>query len=135
MPQRKQELISAQVVLKPASGKSLQGTDVITAKNVQEYAPSPQAAARVPAAFQALGFEVSPVVGNSFSITAPSSTFEKVFHTQVRRQANEAVQAESDGGVASYELPLNALPQSITPLIETVTFTPPPDFGPSNFGP
>lgn len=135
MPHRKEEVLSAQVVLKPASGKSLQGTDVITAKNIQEYAPSAQAIAQVPAIFQALGFEVSAVVGNSFSITAPASTFEQVFHTQLRRQDKGTVQVVSEAGVNNYELPLAALPQSVTPLIAAITFTPPPDFGPTNFGP
>jgi hypothetical protein len=58
------------------------------------------------------------MVGNSFSITAPESTFERVFGTR---------------GAGSLELPLHALPKTLTDHVEAVTFTPPPDFGPTNF--
>jgi subtilase family serine protease len=135
MSLNKQEIISAQVVLISASGKSFDGTSVITSENIQDFIPSAETAAKVTEVFTKAGFKVEPVVGNSFSITAPVSVFEKMFGTQLHRQADGGVKALKDDSSSSYELPLKGLPKSITQLIKAVTFTPPPDFGPTNFGP
>lgn len=135
MSLHQQEIISAQVVLKSASGKPFEGTTVITSANIRDFLPSAETVAKVTEAFTAAGFDVGPMVGNSFSITAPVSTFEKVFRAQLRRQENGGVVAVKDDDSSSYELPLAGLPQSLTELIEVVTFTPPPDFGPTEFGP
>lgn len=78
---------------------------------------------------------MGPVVGNSFSITAPADTFRKVFDAQLRYEDKTGVQAMQKDGSSSYELPLNELPRAVTRQIEAVTFTPPPEFGPTNFGP
>ncbi|HYJ47125.1 MAG TPA: hypothetical protein VEV81_10985, partial [Pyrinomonadaceae bacterium] len=96
--------------------------------------PSDETAAKAQRAFKALGFEVGPVVGNSFSITAPASAIEKVFKTKIRREAGRkgAVKAATAKGPGSYELPVDRLPPEIAADVEAVTFSPPPDFGPGN---
>ena len=128
----KSSLISAQVVLCSASKKSAGGN--ITAANIREFLPQPETASSVRKAFTAAGFETGAVVGNSFSITAPVDVFERTFGAQIRierKRGIESVALES----GSYELPLHALPRSLSENVEVVTFTPPPDFGPTTFGP
>jgi hypothetical protein len=135
MSLQNQQIVSAQVVLRPASGKPIDGQTAITAANIKEYVPSAEAVARAQRAFKAAGFDVGPVMGNSFPITAPASTFERVFQTRLRRQEPGGVEAVSDDGSARYELPRQGLSPEIESLVLAVTFTPPPDFGPTRFGP
>jgi hypothetical protein len=126
----KQQVISAQVVLRSASGKVPDSATGIVAKTIKEYAPSAEAVHIVRQGFAAAGFQVGPLVGNSFSITAPLSTFESVFHTQIRRRGDGGIEAVQADGSGTYELPLDALSPAIRQHLAAVTFTPPPAFGP-----
>lgn len=132
-PDQKQ-VISAQVVLRSASGKSIRGQPAISTRNLKDYLPSAETIHTVTTAFAAAGFEVSPVVGISFAITAPVSTFEKVFKRRILSDARGGIRAEGEGQVPE-ELPVQSLPREIAERIEAVTFTPPPDFGPTPSGP
>jgi len=132
---KKQQTVSAQVVLRSASGKRPHGRAVITSENIGEYLPSPETAQACRTAFAAQGFQVGDVLGNSFAITAPRETFERLFKTTLRSRAGGGVESVGPGDRGSEELPLNTLPQDIAQFVEAVTFTPPPDFGPANFGP
>jgi subtilase family serine protease len=127
--------ISAQVVLRPESGKSFDGSTEITSANIQEYLPSSETIRRVRGAFISNGFDVEPVYANSFAITAKAERFEEVFHTKLQMDETHGVQVIQQDNTTGNELPLEGLPKSIIPLIEAVTFTPPPEFGPKNFGP
>jgi len=120
------ETVSAQVILRPATGRSLEGV-AITAATIQDYAPSRQAIVLAQQTFARAGFEVGEVIGNSFSITAPLSRFEQFFGTRLRRSR---AGLRTDRG--NLELPSRALPPQLSTHIEAVTFTPPPDFGPTN---
>lgn len=131
----KQQVVSAQVVLRPASGKSIRSQLAITAENIGDFLPSAETALTATQAFAAAGFEVGPVVGISFSITAPVETFEKVFDTHLRLEERGGIKAIGPDKSVSLELPLQALPKAITDNVEAVTFTPPPDFGPTEFMP
>jgi hypothetical protein len=131
----KQQLISAQVVLRSASGKVADDKAVITSETLKDYAPSADVANSIRQGFAAAGFQVGPLAGNSFSITAPVSTFERVFHTQFRRQEQGSVEAVRKDGSGTYELPLQELPAATSQHIIAVTFTPPPAFGPAGSGP
>ena len=108
--------VSAQVLLRPASGRPIGGRDEITSENIRNYAPPPEAVALARRTFEADGFDVGLMVGVSFSIAAPVSTFERVFKTPIEG--------------STLELPLDALPESLRRVIETVTFERPVDFGP-----
>ena len=133
MPKNAQ-LISAQVVLKSASGKSVDGKTAITSENIADYAPSPSSAASAAAGFSEAGFEVGNMVGNSFSVTAPKRTFEKFFKIKLQAEERGDVKvAATKGATAGYEIPLKALPGNLSQLVAAVTFSPPPDFGPSNY--
>jgi hypothetical protein len=129
----KDPVLSAQVMLRSAGGKQPRAGEVITAANIREYLPSSEAAAGARKAFAERGFQVADVVGNSFAITASGKTFEQVFHTKLRRGAKGEVTVSGKSGAGSYELPLGALPKEIARLVEAVTFTPPPDFGPPSY--
>ncbi len=131
MALKAQELISAQVVLRSASGKMPDAH--ITAETINQYLPSPEAASQARAAYADAGFEVGTLVANNFSITAPAATFEDAFHTKLRRDAHGGIQCVRDGGSAQSELPLQTPGGELSQHVAAVTFSPPPDFGPAKF--
>jgi hypothetical protein len=127
------QIISAQLVIRSASGKSTKGEAVTTA-NIADFLPSAEVASRVLSLLSKLGFQVGNVVGNSVSITAPVRTFEKVFKVRVGKTRKGAIVGIPKGGRAGRsELPLSVLPKEVRELVEAVTFTPPPDFGPTSW--
>jgi hypothetical protein len=121
-----EDRLAAQVVLRPASGE-LTGDEPITSENVQRFLPSPDAVAVTEAFFRDAGFEVANVVGNSFSIVGSPSAFEDAFGERPER-AGEGVRVRG-GGI---ELDLGSLPEPVRRHVAAVTFTPPPEFGPTN---
>ena len=126
--------MSAVVLLSSASGKSPGGETAVTAENVREYLPQASSVEEVRRAYAQAGFEVTEVAGNSFSITAPASVFEKAFKVKLRREENKGVTAQADaGGEAGYEIPFTQLPAHLARHVAAVTFTPPPDFGPTSY--
>ena len=129
----KNRLISAQVVIRSPSRKP--AADHVTAANIREFLPVPEIASKVRTAFTAAGFEAGPLVGNSFSISATVGDFEKLFNIHLRHEQKGGVAFVRVKESGSYELPLHALPRSVVENVEAVTFTPPPDFGPTRFGP
>lgn len=129
----KDQPFSAQVVLKPGTGKVIDSATQITAENIKEYTPSPVAVAEVSQFFTDAGLETGGLVGISFSITGSVKTFENLFKIHLDEKNLARMQVTRGGKVISYELPLSALPASIAQLIIAVTFTPPPDFGPAEF--
>jgi hypothetical protein len=129
------EVVSAQVVLKPASGEDVNGAPAITAENVAQYAPSSEVATKVQKGFEAEGFQVGSLVGNSFSITAPVAAFQDLFGVVLHRQEDGAISVEQLSGTDSRELPIQHLNSAVMRDIATIMFTPPPDFGPTQFFP
>jgi subtilase family serine protease len=120
-------LISAQVSLKPKSGK-MPHSENITSENLGSFLPDATRANQARAHFESLGFEVGALVGNSFSITAPRKNFEQHFHTKILRN-NQFASLEN----GSLELPIADLPAEVKTTINAVSFSKPPDFGPGNF--
>jgi subtilase family serine protease len=130
MPLTKKQIVSAQVVLQPASGKSPSSETAITSETIEDFLPSQHAVAVARKAFKEVGFEVGEVV----AITGSVSTFEKALKTRLRREPESgAMKAVRTDGSATYELPLKALPKEVARIVEAVSFTPPPDFGPTNY--
>ena len=128
-------VVSAQVILRPASGgSSLDHGERITSETIAEYLPAPARAAMAAETLRGAGFDVGPLVGNSFSITGPVALFERFFKTQLRPHTHGTVKA-GEHGEGSFELPVHALPDELRGAVDAVTFTPPPDFGPTSFGP
>jgi hypothetical protein len=119
--------ISAQVSLKPKSGM-MPTPESMTSENLESFMPDADRARETQAHFEHLGFEVGVLVGNSFSITAPRQTFEQHFHAKIQHNNQHA--SLKDG---SLELPFADLPEEIRATVIAVSFSVPPDFGPSNF--
>jgi hypothetical protein len=132
MPDEKQGTISAQVVMRPGSGRTVEPSE-ITAANIREFQPDARDAAEVRQFFEQADFETSPLVGISFAITAPKSRFEKFFGAKLESDARGVHRGSVDS--PDYELPVSRLPGAVRDKIAAVTFTPPPDFGPTSFGP
>jgi hypothetical protein len=130
MAKTEERTLSAQVLLRAASGRELKGDTAITAETLEHYLPSPEGARRARETLSQAGFETGPLVGNSFSITAPRATFEKFFRTRIRETEKGSWEFASSGGM---ELSGAALPKELAADVEAVTFTPPPDYGPTNF--
>jgi hypothetical protein len=125
------EIVSAQVVLRPPETRPSPG---ITAANVRAALPSAQAVDRARETFEEHGFQVTAVIGNSFSIAGPVRLFQDQFKTRLDRDpATGAIKAKRSDGSFGFELPSDALPSDVTSVVATITFTPPPDFGPSHF--
>lgn len=122
------EILSAQVILRSASGRSPIEAGAITAENIDMFVPQPEAAARVAATFQSLGFATGTLVGISFSITGSAGRFGKVFGVALCRTDDEGVACLGPDGAADLELPLDRLGPEIVQAIHAVTFTPPAHF-------
>src|SRR5262245_52839016 len=86
---------TAQVIVRSKSGKRIRGDVEITSRNISEYEPAPEDVAVAQKAFQTAGFEVGPLVGISFSVTAPLSGFERFFSTKLFVDTSGVVQTEA----------------------------------------
>jgi hypothetical protein len=115
---REGAILSAQVILRSAQGKAPGPADRVTSETVAGFAPDPEGAKAAREAFSRAGFEVGGLVGNSFSITAREETFRKFFG-KGRPAAGRSTKSTGKGGSL--------------PLIASVVFPEPPDFGPSDF--
>lgn len=127
------QIISAEIIMKSASGIPFDDTSFITSENIQDYVPSFETIVGVTQSFVREGFEVGVAGGISISITSSVSKFENFFGTKLRASESGGVEAVLEDGSGSYELPLDALPESLRERIVAVSFTPPPDFGPTDF--
>jgi len=117
---------SALVVLRPARGP-LTPDDRIVSENVAQYLPSAVAVDAVAGWFRSAGFEIGSPFGLSLSISGPPSLFRAVFGVDA---VPDGSPDQAQSGLA---LPMAALPPEIGDLIETVEFTPPPAFGPTDY--
>jgi len=132
-PQEK-KLLSAQIALRPASGKAFNAQTAITSENIGDYLPASETVDAARKGFAEAGFEVGNAVGMSFAITAPASTFEKVFKVKLEADDRGGIKVtDHKGGDQKYELPVTALPTELQQSVVAATFSPPPDFGPSNY--
>jgi hypothetical protein len=111
--------VSAQVILRPRGGAAVTAASM-TAANIRSILPEPEKVENVSRWFAEKGFDVGAAYGTSFSITAPKSTFERVFKTELATRDSLA-------------LPLEPLSNDVAEEVEEVTFTPPPDFGPTSY--
>ena len=101
----------ALVVLEPAPGAP--PPEEITAATIDRWAPDPERAERLRSHLREAGCEVGPLVGHSFSITAPDATLEAVVGPPI-----------DDGWSTSQ------LPAELADAVQAVTTGPEIDFGP-----
>ena len=123
-------ILSAEVVLTPASGKSMEGA-VITAANVHEYAPPPAAMEEAKRYLAEAGFTLGASGGVGFSISAPKSVFERLFGVKLDVAPKGAVTVKGRKGERARELPLGKLPAPLGRKIRAITFGRAPEFGPT----
>ena len=123
------EIISAQVMLRPASGVEISPDTQITSENLDKFTPHPNAYRIASDTFRSFDFEVGPLVGFSFSITGTVDTFMRVFKVDLQRNAKSEI--ESSGG--NLKLPLSHIPENTRKTIQVVTLSELPDFGPTEF--
>ncbi len=102
------------------------------AAHIDELRPPKAMADTARRAFAGLGFQVTDVVGNSFSIEAPIDHFNEMFNVELQVGSDGAVTVLKGKTARSLELPLATLPKEVRPLIRAVTFSEPPAFGPGN---
>ena len=133
MVMKPDQIVSAQVLLRAASGKQPAASSRITSENIKEWMPSGETVARVREMFRRLGFEIGEPVGNSLSITGPVNLFESVFKTRLQESKGGGIGFAASDRASDYALATEKIPSSLREDIAAITFTPPPDFGPTNF--
>lgn len=122
MVENKNIIISAQVLLRPASGKPIALDVAITSDNLPEYTPSPETVASAGKIFRVNGFEVGQMVGVSFSISGTIQKFEKFFETQVRIGNDGINEFVVNGKVIGQELAGEQLPKELQSYVAVVAF-------------
>jgi hypothetical protein len=133
MSPKKEKLLSAEIALRSASGKSFGSQPAITSENVGDYMPAPDIVELAQKAFAKAGFEVSQPAGLGFSITAPESVFERVFKVKLALDDRGGVKVVAPEGNEALELPLKNLAEELAQYVAVATFSRPPDFGPGNY--
>ncbi len=127
-------LVCGNVLLRPASGATIDGSTVITADNIRDYTPSAETIDVTTRYFGDQGFQVGPAVGISFAVTAPKEHFEKLFGASLQRNEQGMLQVvDPDDGSFGYELPLDRLPDGVRSRVIVVALEEPTSFGPSDF--
>jgi hypothetical protein len=122
-----QEPLTATVLLRPAGGGTV--ADVATAATADRMLPDPKAAEHVQTFFRRAGFQVTAAYGPSFSLVGPRELFERTFGTRLELHESRGVRT-AEGHL---ELPLEPISADVRQWVEAVTFTAPPDFGPTEY--
>jgi hypothetical protein len=91
--------------------------------------PDPASARQVQDHLRSLGFEVGALIGTSFSITAPVDLFRQAFGDAP--PTGTADRHRDRAGVEPRDLPTDLLPADAARVVRSITFAPPPDFGPT----
>ena len=79
------------------------------------------------ARFTSAGFEVHAPFTGKFSIGGRRSLFESFFGEKLVVDDSQLIRNVTTAS-GSYDLPLDNLPDELKGLVESITFTPPPDF-------
>lgn len=130
MPIEETRIMHALVVLRPPGGKPLPANAQITVENLPEFKPSEKDARAAIAFFENVGFKTTALAGISFDISGSVHLFETFFNTALLEDENGVISSRAEGATAGYELPRQALSSELETIIEAVTLSPPPDFGP-----
>jgi subtilase family serine protease len=116
-------LISAEVILKSKSGRSVYSRDVaITSKNVKEFQPTEVTINDVSNRLQKLGFTVLKG-GITLTVIAEPTLFEKVFKVKLTLKKNE----KASNIVVNPDEEL-VIPDSLSNSVEKIVFVPSPEF-------
>lgn len=115
--------ISAEVILKPKSGRSMAKADVpITSNNIDEFRPSERAIEDAAKHLKQSGFAVSSN-GLTLTIQGEGSLFENVFNVKLtikKKGSTGRLEISSDKELS--------IPPRLAEIVEGVIFVPPPEF-------
>jgi hypothetical protein len=114
-------VISAEVVLKSASGRSLtERGAAITSENVEEFRPNQETVKEAIYQLEKLGFEVTQK-GITLTIVGEPIQFEKAFKINLTTKKVSA-------GVEVRTNKEASIPSTLSNSVEKVVFIPPPEF-------
>jgi hypothetical protein len=119
------DILSAQVIVRAASGRKLAAGDVIDASTLPQFVAAPADVHTVQSACTTLGFTVGPYVGISFSISGRRSQFEQAFGVKLSVRRDGAVTVVGRRQPMAQQLPLERLDPAVRAQIDTVSFSPP----------
>ena len=126
-------LVSAIVVLRPADGREIGGSELITAENVKEYLPDPIVADTVMDFFRSQNFEVEAAYASSFSIVGAKSLFDEFFGSKMRVEASDGVVRSLTTADGDLKLSMERIPEEMVGSLVSIELQPPPDFGPLEY--
>lgn len=115
--------LSALVILRPAAGGVLGQNEPTTSENVEQALPAPEAVDLARQYFRAQGLDVAEAFGPSFSISASRERLEQLL----------GMELSDDVLAKGAEVQPDFLPPELAAVVQAVVFTPPPDFGPTDF--
>jgi hypothetical protein len=121
--------VSAMVMIASASGTVPDPRHPPTAATVAQHAPRPQALERARKSLGEAGFQLGQPVGGTFAITGSSTLFERFFGVHLHPDGRGSVTVAE---TATYEVPADHIPPTLRDVVQIVTFSAPPDFGPGN---
>ena len=114
-------IISAEVILKSASGRSLtERGAAITSENVEEFRPNQETVKEAIYQLEKLGFEVTQK-GITLTIVGEPIQFEKAFKINLTTKKVSA-------GVEVRTNKEASIPSTLKNSVEKVVFIPPPEF-------
>jgi hypothetical protein len=114
-------IISAEVILKSASGRSLtERGAAITSENVEEFRPNQETVKEAIYQLEKLGFEVTQK-GITLTIVGEPIQFEKAFKINLTTKKVSA-------GVEVRTNKKASIPSTLSNSVEKVVFIPPPEF-------
>lgn len=127
MDQRGAQVVSAEVILRSETGRSLARSDVaITAVNVEEFTPAVETIAKATSHFRKLGFKVDR--GDlTLTLSGSPSLFEKVFKVRLALEEVDATESAPGGVIVSSNGEL-VVPESLKDAVEEVVFPERPEF-------
>ncbi len=128
-----EQIIAAEVLLISATGITFDENTLITSDNIKDYQPAAETTQIVSQYFKNNGFEVTPMVGISFTIYAPARHFSDFFNTSLGVDEAGGIRVLLSSSKTSLELPLDLLPDSIENLIVAITFSAPANFDATEF--
>lgn len=116
-------LISAEVILKTKSGRSVYSRDVaITSKNIKEFQPTEETINDAANRLRELGFTV--LKGDiTLTVIGEPTLFEKVFKIKLTLKKNE----KATNIVVNPDEEL-VIPDSLSDSVEKIVFVPSPEF-------
>ena len=125
-----QQMLYADVLLRPASGKTVADDTPITANNIGSMTPSDADVEVVRSWFENAGFQTSALAGISIGISGTLQQFEDFFESTIYQNEQGYYSVHPGNEITDFELPAGVLDGQVADLVQAITFSAPIDFGP-----